>query len=62
MYGVVQLLLIYPAHSESIVPCLAVLLVADAAVAGGVATSLYHLASWQLMTRRYVHGEIQSII
>ena len=62
MHRVVQLLLVYPAHSESVVSCLAVLLVADAAVSGGVTTSLHHLTSWQLMTRSYVHREIQSII
>lgn len=62
MHRVVQLLLIDPAHSESIVSCLAMLLVADAAVSGGVTTSLYHLTSWKLMASSYVHREIQSII
>lgn len=62
MHRVVQLLLIYPAHSESIVSSLAVLFVADAAVASGVTASLHHLTSWQLVPRGYIHREIQSII
>ena len=62
MHRVVQLLLIYPAHSESIVSSLAVLFVADAAVAGGVTAPLQHLTSWQLLAPSDVHREIESII
>jgi hypothetical protein len=62
MHRVVQLLLVYPAQSEPIVSGLAVLLVADAAVAGGVTAPLQHLTSWQLLAPSDVHREIESII